>query len=192
MQLKRKTSVYGLFLVILVLLSRYFDANDQRSYPIPVQDTPTPTIGIPPTRDALDDATLSGILQEVIVKRIVDGDTIVLENGQKVRYIGIDTPESVDPRRGVQCFGKEASARNKTLVEGKSVRLEKDVSEVDRYGRLLRYVYLGDIMVNEALVREGFAYASSYPPDVAYDERLRSAETLAKIAQAGLWGSCIR
>ena len=67
------------------------------------------------------------------VVRVVDGDTIELEGGERLRYIGIDTPETVDPRKEVQCFGKEASAKNKELVEGQAVRLEKDVSETDRF-----------------------------------------------------------
>ena len=92
-----------------------------------------------------------------IVSRIVDGDTIELGTGERVRYIGIDTPETVDPRKEVQCFGKEASAKNKELVEGKEVRLVKDVSDKDKYGRLLRYVYVGDVFVNEKLVSEGYA-----------------------------------
>src|SRR4030042_2567140 len=80
----------------------------------------------------------------ILVTRVIDGDTIEIEGGQKVRYIGIDTPEKVDPRPSVQCYGKEAAAKNKELVEGKRVRLEKDVSETDKYGRLLRYVFVGD------------------------------------------------
>ena len=73
----------------------------------------------------------------------MDGDTIIIEEGQKVCYIGIDTPESVHPSKPVECFGKEASNKNKELVEGKRVRLETDVSDTDRYGRLLRYVWVG-------------------------------------------------
>ena len=121
------------------------------------------------------------------VVRGVDGDTIELEGGQKVRYIGIDTPETVDPRRPVGCFGKEASTKNKALVEGKNVRLVKDISETDKYGRLLRYVYVGDIFVNEYLVREGYARVSSYPPDVRYRDLFREAEADARINKRGLW-----
>ncbi|MBI3335237.1 MAG: thermonuclease family protein [Candidatus Portnoybacteria bacterium] len=80
------------------------------------------------------------------VARVIDGDTIELENGQRVRYIGIDTPETSDPRKPIQCFGIEAAKKNQELVEGKMVRLEKDVSERDRYARLLRYVYAGDTL----------------------------------------------
>ncbi len=90
--------------------------------------------------------------------RIIDGDTIEIETGQKVRYIGIDTPELHHPTKGVQCYGEEARKKNESLVAGKSVKLVKDVSETDRYGRLLRYVFLqpesssAGIFVNEALV----------------------------------------
>ena len=118
---------------------------------------------------------------------VVDGDTIKLENGQTVRYIGIDTPETVHPFKPVECFGKEASAKNKELVEGKTVRLEKDISETDRYGRLLRYVYVGDVSVNDYLVRNGFASAVSYPPDVKYQEQFNEAEKEARENKRGLW-----
>lgn len=126
------------------------------------------------------------------VARVIDGDTVKLESGETVRYIGIDTPETVDPRRGVGCFGKEASVKNKELVLGKEVRLAKDVSETDKYGRLLRYVSVGDTFVNEYLVREGYARASSYPPDVKYQNLFRDAEREAREAKRGLWadGAC--
>ena len=126
----------------------------------------------------------------VLVSRVVDGDTIEIETGQKVRYIGIDTPETVDPRKPVQCFGKEAAAKNRELVEGKRVRLERDVSETDKYGRLLRYVYVGDLLVNEILVKEGYAFSSTYPPGVKHQSLFQAAEKQAREANRGLWGSC--
>ncbi len=123
-----------------------------------------------------------------LVKRVVDGDTIELENKEKVRYIGINTPESVDPRRKVECFGKEASIYDKELVEGKRVRLVKDVSDRDMYGRLLRFVYLEDgTFVNEVLIREGYAFVSTYPPDVTNQDVFRQAEREAKNEKRGLW-----
>ena len=126
--------------------------------------------------------------QAVKVIRVVDGDTIEIEGGQKIRYIGIDTPETVDPRKSVQCYGKEASDKNKELVEGKDVELEKDVSETDKYGRLLRYVWIGDLLINEFLVQEGYAQSSSYPPDVKYQEKFDEAEQKAREEEKGLWG----
>lgn len=127
--------------------------------------------------------------QTVKVIRVIDGDTIEIEGGQRVRYIGIDTPETVDPRKPVQCFGKEASSKNKELVEGKQVKLEKDISETDKYGRLLRYIYVGDIFVNDYLVRQGYAHASSYPPDIKYQNQFTQAQSEARSNNRGLWGS---
>jgi endonuclease YncB( thermonuclease family) len=129
--------------------------------------------------------------ERFIVNRVIDGDTIQLSNGKKVRYIGIDTPETVDPRKPVQCFGKEAKEINKTLVLHKEVILKKDISETDRYGRLLRYVYLLDgTFVNLWLVKNGYAFAYTYPPDVAHSQEFLLAEREAKENKRGLWGNC--
>jgi len=125
----------------------------------------------------------------VRVKRVIDGDTFETENGQKVRMIGIDAPESVHPDKEKNTeFGKEASKFLKELLEGKSVRLEKDVSETDRYGRLLRYVYLADgTFVNELIVKEGYARVSTYPPDVKFADVFVEAERYARENNKGLW-----
>ena len=133
------------------------------------------------------------------VVRVIDGDTIELEDKQKLRYIGMDTPELHDPRKPVQCFAQEAYEKNKELVEGKVVILEKDGSEKDRYGRLLRYVYLpqqekettsSGFMINDYLVRQGFAHSVSYPPDIKYQEQFSSAQTEAREKNLGLWNLC--
>lgn len=126
------------------------------------------------------------------VVRVVDGDTIeVLIDGreQRVRYIGIDTPETVDPRRPVECFGRAAGERNRQLVEDRTVGLERDVSETDRFGRLLRYVWVQGVMVNAALVAEGYAAAATFPPDVKYAETFAALEAEARASGRGLWGS---
>jgi micrococcal nuclease len=120
----------------------------------------------------------------------VDGDTIEVEiDGQEyiVRYIGIDTPETVHPSQPVEYMGKEASAKNKELVLNKKVQLEKDITDKDKYGRLLRYVYVDDIMVNQELVRLGYASVYTYPPDVKYVYKFMQAELEAKTAKRGLW-----
>jgi endonuclease YncB( thermonuclease family) len=128
-----------------------------------------------------------------IVTRVIDGDTIeAFVDGQTVtiRYIGIDTPETVKPGTGVQYFGPEASEKNKQLVEGKNVILVKDVSQTDQYDRLLRYVLVGDLgglFVNYELVRQGFALASTYPPDVACAETFVNAQHQAAVEGVGLW-----
>ena len=127
----------------------------------------------------------------VLVKTAVDGDTLELADGSRVRYIGVDTPETVHPKKPVQCFGKEASAFNHALVDGKPVRLVKDISETDKYGRLLRYIYLQDgTFVNLALVEGGYAKVVTYPPDVAHTAEFQAAMAGAREAGRGLWSSC--
>jgi len=121
---------------------------------------------------------------EVRVIRVIDGDTIEIEGGARVRYIGIDAPE-VFPQ--TEYYGLEAWARNIELVEQKTVTLEKDVSETDVYGRLLRYVYVDGLFVNGELVRLGYARAIPYPPDTKYQERLAQLEEEATEARRGLW-----
>jgi len=143
------------------------------------------------TEKKQEENNIAPVQQELnLVKRVIDGDTIELENGKTVRYIGIDTPETVHPDKPVQCYGKESSDKNKSLVEGKKVKLEKDVSETDKYDRLLRYVYLEDgTFVNLALVKEGFAKGSTYPPDVKHQDEFTNAEREARNSQKGLWSS---
>lgn len=132
-------------------------------------------------------------LIEAQVIEVVDGDTITVSIGDRlytVRYIGIDTPETVHPSKPVQWMGPEAAAANAELVAGQTVYLEKDVSETDRYGRLLAYVYLADgRMVNEELVRLGYAYSSSYPPDVYRQGAMIAAQQTAVASGVGLWGT---
>ena len=122
---------------------------------------------------------------QVKVVRVIDGDTIEIAGGAHVRYIGMDTPETYPE---VEFYGPEAKAKNIELVEGKLVTLEKDVSETDRYGRLLRYVYVDGVFVNGELVRLGYAEAVSYPPDTRYQWQLEQLEKEAKAAKLGIWG----
>ncbi|RJQ33299.1 MAG: hypothetical protein C4562_01050 [Actinobacteria bacterium] len=122
---------------------------------------------------------------------VIDGDTIKVEiNGslEKVRYIGVDTPETKHPTKSVQYFGREAFQFNKKLVDGKKVRFVKDVSQRDKYGRLLRYVYVDDIFVNAELVKQGYAYASTYPPDIKYASFFYLLQRRAREKKRGLWG----
>lgn len=124
--------------------------------------------------------------EEGVVVNIVDGDTIdVIINGQnfRVRYIGIDTPE-----RG-ENFYEQATALNQELVSNKKVLLINDVSETDRYGRILRYIFVGKTFVNYELVRQGYALAYTYPPDVACSDFFASTQNQAQSSNAGLWAS---
>lgn len=128
-----------------------------------------------------------------VVQRVVDGDTVMIvrPSGRvKVRVIGIDTPESVDPRQPVQCFGREATARAKTLLEGTSVFLQNDPSQdrVDRYGRELDYVWLQDgRLFNLVMIEEGFAHEYTYDVPYAFQPQFRAAQETAEDRRVGLW-----
>ena len=129
------------------------------------------------------------------VTRVVDGDTIHVELAgveETLRYIGVDTPESVKPGTPVQCFAKRAGAYNERLIEGRTVRLVLDAEHRDRYGRLLAYVYrAGDgLFVNAALVRGGYAVPLTIPPNVAHAAELRRIAATARRDGRGLWSSC--
>lgn len=136
--------------------------------------------------------------EAAFVSKVVDGDTIhVTINGQEftARLLGVDTPETVDPRKSVQCFGKEASNEVKKLLTHREVILQKDVSETDKYKRILRFVFLplgdGDyLFVNDYLIRQGFAKPLTIPPDVKYSEQFLEAAREAREQKRGLWGRC--
>lgn len=130
------------------------------------------------------------------VVRVVDGDTLVVRiDGaeERVRLLGIDTPESVDPRSPVECFGKEAAAHTASLLPpGTPVRLVRDVEARDRYDRLLAYVYRADdgSFVNLRLVEDGYAVVLTYPPNVAHADEFVAAAGDARVAGRGLWAAC--
>lgn len=115
------------------------------------------------------------------VSHIVDGDTCDLSTGERVRLIGIDTPE-----RG-KLFYKEASQHLSELILDKDIILVKDVSETDRYGRLLRHAYVGDVWINKKMIDDGYARLVTYPPDVAHVEEFQEAELQARMKQRGIW-----
>ena len=130
------------------------------------------------------------------VVRVVDGDTIVVRTAsgaeERVRYIGVDTPESVKPGTPVECFGKAAAHANRRLVAGRRVRLVADAEARDRYGRLLAYVYRrpDGLFVNAELVRRGYARTLTIPPNVAHAARFRRLARHARRAGQGLWSQC--
>jgi micrococcal nuclease len=137
------------------------------------------------------------------VTRVVDGDTIEvgitgrvdgpgagdarIGSSYDVRLLGIDTPESVKPNSPLECFGREASAAAKALLEGSDVKLVKDVEETDRYDRLLRYVYIGHELANARLVVNGYAAAYTYPPNVRHAELFVALQREASQEHRGLW-----
>lgn len=125
---------------------------------------------------------------EGTVAHVIDGDTIELSTGERIRYLLVDTPEVTEP---VGCFGPEASDFNRSLVEGKVVQLSYDVECTDRYGRLLAYVELDGRSVNELLLTRGFACVLHIPPNGADElDAYRRLEEDARAGQAGLWGEC--
>ncbi len=129
------------------------------------------------------------------VQRVVDGDTIVVSapgGSERVRYIGIDTPESVAPGRPVECYGPQASAANRRLVAGREVKVVPGAEPRDRYGRLLAYVYTdgGRRFVNARLVRSGAADTLAIEPNTEYAGELASLRRKAQAEGAGLWGAC--
>jgi micrococcal nuclease len=128
------------------------------------------------------------------VARVIDGDTIEVAGGTRVRLIGVDTPETVDPGRPVGCFGPEATRyANELIPPGTRIRLVYDVQRRDAYGRTLAYVYkLSDgVFVNLALARNGFAQQLTVPPNVAHAEEFRAAAATARAASLGLWNACL-
>lgn len=133
--------------------------------------------------------------KNITVSRVIDGDTIELNTGEKLRYIGIDTPE-INFGKDPECFAIQAKEFNKKLVENKVVKIEKDVSEKDKFGRLLRYVYVENesttstIFINDYLVRQGYAIVSTYPPDIAHIEDLLTAQQEARENNRGMWKNC--
>jgi micrococcal nuclease len=124
------------------------------------------------------------------VVKVVDGDTIHVQvNGrvEKVRYIGVNTPEVHHPSKGEEPGGRKAAAVNRQLVTARHVRLELDVQERDRYGRLLAYVWIGDVMVNAELVRRGYAQVMTVPPNVRHQSLFLALQREARQAGRGLW-----
>ena len=155
------------------------------------------------TPEKTPEKTSQNTFEEAYVKRVIDGDTAVLViNGKeyKLRMVLVDTPESVHPKKGLQYYGKEASDYTKAQLTGKTVYLQKDVSDTDRYGRVLRYVWLQRPATNEPtkdevknycynaiLIKEGYGQLATFPPDVKYVDIFKGLERDARNSKRGLW-----
>ncbi len=138
-------------------------------------------------------STAPGSRADATVTRVVDGDTIhVMLDGVEttIRFIGVDTPETVAPGQPIECYGPEASRFTTARLTGSDVELEFDRDLIDPYDRTLAYVWLDGRLFNEALVRQGFAEAKAYPPNVAYQDELDAAESRARADRRGMWGAC--
>lgn len=165
----RTISLYAFIPIILFILFFFFILNNQIN-PSIIDE-----------QNTKDDSLFQ-------VKRIIDGDTIQLTNNEIIRYIGINTPEKNHSNDLIRFFAQKASRKNQSLVEGKFVRLEKDISDKDRHGRLLRYVWIGELLINDYLIREGYAYVYTLPPNVKYSTQFTQAESEARANKKGLWG----
>ncbi len=174
----KKVGLLGVIAILIVVTSAVYEGQYQKLYDIGIPTEIKNTLGTYYT-----------------VTKVVDGDTLHIDiNGkdEKVRLIGINTPETVDPRTPVQCFGKEASARMKELSQGKLVRIEYDESQNTRdvYGRILAYVYLEDgQMLNRKMIAEGYAYEYTYLTPYKYQKEFRELQTLARTSLRGLWST---
>jgi micrococcal nuclease len=163
----------AIFLLLISLACSGVNDSPASTPTAPPVSTSTPTQGGGPTQPA--------DLETATVAQVVDGDTIELTDGRRVRYIGINTPEREQP------YYKEATEMNRQLVGDKEVQLEFDVETFDRYGRTLAYIWVNGQMVNLVMLKEGYANAFTVPPNVKYDEDFRQAEREARAAERGLW-----
>lgn len=153
--------------------------------PLSVSSWPSPD---GPSRPPIPDATaVPAHTESLAVLHVIDGDTIILRDGRRVRYIGVDTPERGDPRLGGAA--QQATEANRRLVAGKPLRLELDVQAMDAYGRLLAYVWASDVFVNAELLREGYARLLTIPPNVRYLAELRAAAAAGAQNRAERWRS---
>ena len=196
---KRKQILYfiGGIIAILVIIGIIGHKSEQNIFQNTGQDVSalatTETDSVSSTLNTSEIKTSTVSLKYYFVTRVVDGDTIDVSIDGKVkrlRLIGINTPETVDPRKPVECFGVEASNKAKTLLTGKKVSLESDGSqgELDKYNRLLRYVFLEDgTNINLLMIKEGYAYEYTYNLPYKYQTEFKNAQKQAETNKAGLW-----
>ena len=133
----------------------------------------------------------SDLVQYEVI-RVIDGDTVELKNGERLRYNDIDTPETVHPSKPIECYGPEASKENKELVEGEIILVEFGNPKKDKYGRLLGYVFVDDLFVNAELVKGGYAEVNSYGNPGSKIDELMNMEREAKRQPVGLWDKCYK
>ncbi|MHB1316349.1 MAG: thermonuclease family protein [Minisyncoccota bacterium] len=186
--IKRAFSTVLLLIALFILINKNDDVSPQTQISTVVQTEIK--------KDLNEATTTSPKIKDVdyyIVSRVVDGDTIEVSiNGlkEKVRLIGINTPETVDPRKKVECFGKQASDHAKEILTGKKVRLVTDDTQTkyDKYGRLLAYVYTDDgLFVNKHMIAEGYAYEYTYSVPYIFQKEFKEDQISAQYQQKGLW-----
>lgn len=207
--------VFGLFVLLILVVPASPSTQPQEQQPIvehAVIATTTPPLIATPTAsqvtkqtttvkavevktDATKPVTTQSVQKYYSVTKVVDGDTITINldgTSETIRLIGINTPETVDPRKPVECFGKQASDEAKTLLSGKKVRIEKDSTqgERDKYGRLLAYIFRDDgLFFNEHMIQQGYAYEYTYNKPYKYQTQFKADQVLAKSQGKGLWAT---
>ncbi len=186
--MKRRTSVviFALLSTIILVLT-YKITNELKTTKIDI----LPNILIASNNQSSNEINQTEYFE---VTRIIDGDTIEINSRSetiKIRLIGVNTPETVDPRRKVECFGKEASAYTKEILQNRkiSIKYDKTQSKTDKYGRLLAYVFRDDgLFVNKEIITNGYGYEYTYIVPYEYQNDFKEAEVYAKQNQLGLWG----
>jgi micrococcal nuclease len=212
MQTKILYIIGGIFASIILVAAASSGSSEQQT-PIQVEtkpeiNTPAPEVVVPiKTHEVTPVKTVTPAViekptiaptpapQEIyyVVTKVIDGDTLSIDIGgtkETLRLIGINTPETVDPRKSVECFGKEASAKANELLSGKRIRIEKDPTQGDRdkYGRLLAYVYREDgLFFNKQMIEEGYAYEYTYNLPYKYQAEFKVAQRMAEAGKKGLW-----
>jgi micrococcal nuclease len=172
----------------------YRHSIERRPSTAPAQTPPPPPAASPPkksgrTRESPRSFQSGGTVAKVVA--VLDGDTIVISGGEKVRYAGLNTPETHHPDKLPEYCGQEAFEANRRLVAGKTVRLEFDEQRRDRYGRLLAYVYADHLFINAELIRLGYGQVSTYKDNQRYHEEFSRLQQSAIAARRGLWGGCV-
>lgn len=209
--------VFGLFVLLVLVVPASPSAQPQTQQPVvdhaEIATTTPPLIAtstapqvtkqtttvkaVEVKTDATKPVTTQSVQKYYSVTKVVDGDTITINldgTSEAIRLIGINTPETVDPRKPVECFGKQASDEAKTLLSGKKVRIEKDLTqgERDKYGRLLAYIFRDDgLFFNEHMIQQGYAYEYTYNKPYKYQTQFKADQVLAKSQGKGLWATGI-
>jgi micrococcal nuclease len=173
-------------ILLLVSLACSGAGSDPGDPATSLPPTPAPATATSPPPDPTEPPISAGPtqpdgLESTSVAQVIDGDTIELADGRRVRYVGINTPERNQP------YYAEATDTNRQLVAGKQIFLEFDVETFDQYGRSLAYIWADGLLVNREIVARGFANAYTVPPNVKYDAEFRAAEQAARNAERGLW-----
>ena len=191
-RLMNRSFIVFIGLVLLILIQQY--SRMERELPRPDQAVPSAQPAAPgsttPDTSVLEDGPTSQFAEQAVVRvrRVVDGDTLLLTNGERVRLLGVDTPETKKEGTPVQPFGPEASEFTRGMVEGKVVTLVFDRERYDKYGRVLAFVYVNGICLNEELIRQGLSAAQlQYPYRSDMKQQFARAEVEAREHRRGLW-----